>query len=180
MPEPTNPPPANTTGPDPSPMVNGSLWSMTAAAMFFLVLRFWIKISRRCGLWWDDGFLALSFQLSPLIFEVEQDAHEVTTSLGNPCCEQWHHKRSGEPRLRYRSRDHDPYVDLDSPFWVHDVLGARLEQDIFRPDAPARPRRERPVPAALYLVRHRLDAHPVHSVLGPLLAARLRNSGFRR
>ncbi|KAK6836259.1 hypothetical protein PG995_005796 [Apiospora arundinis] len=61
MPEPTNPPPANTTGPDPSPMVNGSLWSMTAAAMFFLVLRFWIKISRRCGLWWDDGFLALSF-----------------------------------------------------------------------------------------------------------------------
>ncbi|KAK8036179.1 hypothetical protein PG993_008793 [Apiospora rasikravindrae] len=29
--------------------------------MIFLVLRFWIKISRSCGLWWDDSLLALSW-----------------------------------------------------------------------------------------------------------------------
>ncbi|KAK7953249.1 hypothetical protein PG988_013943 [Apiospora saccharicola] len=46
---------------DPAPVVNGSLWMMTGVAMLFLAVRIWIKVSRRCGLWWDDGVLALSW-----------------------------------------------------------------------------------------------------------------------
>ncbi|KAK8046080.1 hypothetical protein PG996_014144 [Apiospora saccharicola] len=53
--------PRNDAAKDPAPVVNGSLWMMTAVAMLFLAVRLWIKVSRRCGLWWDDGVLALSW-----------------------------------------------------------------------------------------------------------------------
>jgi hypothetical protein len=39
------------------PKLNGVIWSLTALSGLVLGLRVYCRLSRRKGLWWDDGFL---------------------------------------------------------------------------------------------------------------------------
>ena len=47
--------------------LNGGLWSLFVGATIFLALRFWCKITRRHGLWYDDYILVVSW-VSPDMF----------------------------------------------------------------------------------------------------------------
>ncbi|KAH7127219.1 hypothetical protein B0J11DRAFT_527509 [Dendryphion nanum] len=46
---------------DPSKELNTGLWTLFAAASFFLGLRVWVKFTRRHGLWYDDYILLVSW-----------------------------------------------------------------------------------------------------------------------
>ncbi|PKS08085.1 hypothetical protein jhhlp_005360 [Lomentospora prolificans] len=59
---------ANKDGPvaDYSPMLEGSIWSMTIVSGLFLGLRVFAKVSQKRSLWWDDHFLIVSWVSSTL------------------------------------------------------------------------------------------------------------------
>ncbi|KAL1837602.1 hypothetical protein VTJ49DRAFT_3620 [Mycothermus thermophilus] len=42
---------------DAGPMLNAVVWTLTNISGIFLALRIYCRLSRRRGLWWDDGFL---------------------------------------------------------------------------------------------------------------------------
>jgi hypothetical protein len=46
---------------DPSLELNLGLWMLFAGATLLLLLRVWVKITRRHGLWWDDYILITSW-----------------------------------------------------------------------------------------------------------------------
>lgn len=50
------------------PNLNIAIWILTGAALVFLCLRLYCKLSIRKGLWWDDGMLiaaSVSLKASP-------------------------------------------------------------------------------------------------------------------
>lgn len=50
---------------DPGPLVNASIWAMTAVGTVFLAARIYCKTIRTTNMWWDD-YLLISGWVSPL------------------------------------------------------------------------------------------------------------------
>jgi hypothetical protein len=47
--------------PDQGPSSLAAIWALFAAATIFVALRFYCKVWRHKGLWWDDLFMGLSW-----------------------------------------------------------------------------------------------------------------------
>lgn len=47
--------------PDQGPQALAAIWALIGAATVFVALRFYCKVSRHKGLWWDDCFMGISW-----------------------------------------------------------------------------------------------------------------------
>lgn len=47
--------------------LNIGLWSLFSSATIFLVLRIWVKLKWRYGLWYDDYILLLCWVRAPIL-----------------------------------------------------------------------------------------------------------------
>ena len=76
------------------PKLNGVIWALTALSGLILGLRVYCRLSRRKGLWWDDGFLIAAWVSM---------AGPERTALADREDLDLHHDRVGSPHSHDRA-----------------------------------------------------------------------------